>query len=97
MISTVMLRTFSECPRGMSPRRPNRHEVATKFLVRVEQWAAKTKKQQREHKLRTDLRSDLWGIGEDRVQKDLDDFRNGIVRLCRPVVNREFKAKAWPE
>jgi hypothetical protein len=29
----------------------------------------------------------------DRVQKKLDDFKNGIATLCRPIVNREFKLK----
>ena len=29
--------------------------------------------------------------GGDRVQKKLDAFKDGIVRLCRPIVDREFK------
>jgi len=44
--------------------------------------------------LRKQFRSDLWGGGkDDRVQADLDEFRAGIVRLCRPVVDREFRVK----
>lgn len=32
--------------------------------------------------------------GEDRVQRNVDAFRDSIVRLCRPIVDREFKVKA---
>jgi len=30
----------------------------------------------------------------DRVQNKLDEFKNGIISLCRPVVDREFKVTA---
>jgi hypothetical protein len=47
---------------------------------------------QDDYNLRVQMRKDLWGHGDnDRVQADLDEFRAGIVRLCRPVVDREFR------
>jgi hypothetical protein len=30
----------------------------------------------------------------DRVQNKLDEFKNGIISLCRPVVDKEFKVTA---
>lgn len=56
-------------------------------------------------KLRNRLEADMWSgmaavyseeelPGGDRVQKNVDAFRDGIVRLCRPIVDREFKVKA---
>jgi hypothetical protein len=46
-----------------------------------------------DHNLRVQMRNGLWGSsdGHDRVKIDLEAFRNGIVRLCRPVVDHEFK------
>jgi hypothetical protein len=46
-----------------------------------------------DHNLRIQLGNDLWGSmdGRDRVEIDLQAFRDGIVRLCRPVVDQEFK------
>jgi hypothetical protein len=44
--------------------------------------------------LRIQLRDDLWGTartGKDRVKEDLEAFRTGIIHLCKPVVDREFK------
>ncbi len=43
-------------------------------------------------KLSTQLRNDLWGISRetDRVEKSLEDFRKGVERMCKPVVDREF-------
>jgi hypothetical protein len=45
------------------------------------------------HNLRLQLMNDLWGSmdGNDRVEIDLQAFRNGIVRLCRPVVDQKLK------
>lgn len=48
------------------------------------------------------MEADIWpGMGDvypeeelpggDRVQKKLDTFKNGIINLCRPIVDREFK------
>ena len=53
---------------------------------------------------RTRMEADIWsGMGDvypeeelpggDRVQKKLEAFKNGVVKLCRPIVDREFKAK----
>jgi hypothetical protein len=55
-------------------------------------------------KRRTQMEADIWfGMGDvypkeelpegDRVQKRLDAFKGGIVKLCRPIVDREFKLK----
>jgi len=51
---------------------------------------------------KTRMEADIWpGMGDvypeeelpggDRVQKKLDTFKNGIINLCRPIVDREFK------
>jgi hypothetical protein len=43
--------------------------------------------------LKRQLRTDLWGDGStdvDRVQVCLDEFKGGIERVCKPVVDREF-------
>jgi len=43
--------------------------------------------------LQKQMRIDLWGGGSndtDRVQRSLDEFRKGIERVCKPVVDREF-------
>jgi hypothetical protein len=56
-------------------------------------------------KLRTRLEADMWSgmaavhseeelPGGDRVQRNVNAFRDGIVKLCRPIVDREFKVKA---
>jgi hypothetical protein len=39
------------------------------------------------------MRNDLWGGDDknDRVKSELEGFVQGIVRLCRPVVDHEFK------
>lgn len=38
------------------------------------------------------LRGDIWGTQDaDRVQIQLDRFREGLEKLCRPVVDRNFK------
>ncbi len=49
---------------------------------------------QDDRQLRVQLRNDLWGAGSgrpDRVEEDLEAFRKGIVRLCRPAVDHGFK------
>jgi hypothetical protein len=47
-----------------------------------------------DHNLRVQMRNDLWGSadGTDRVETDLKAFCDGIVRLCRPVVDHEFRS-----
>jgi hypothetical protein len=43
--------------------------------------------------LHRQLRTDLWGGGSndrDRVQENLDAFRRGIERVCKPVVDRKL-------
>jgi hypothetical protein len=43
-------------------------------------------------KLGLQLRNDLWGGRKemDRVGQSLDAFREGIEKVCKPVVDREF-------
>lgn len=46
-------------------------------------------------KHREELRAYLWGNaqGDDRVSLNLVNFRKGIERLCRPVIDRTFKER----
>jgi hypothetical protein len=55
-------------------------------------------------RLRTRGEADIWSGMEDvypaeelpegdRVKRLVEAFRDGIVRLCRPVVDREFKVE----
>jgi hypothetical protein len=77
-------------------------KVAAQMLMRPD-FARSDGRENR--KLRTRLEADIWSNmaavyseeelpGGDRVQRNVDAFRDGIVRLCRPIVDREFKVKA---
>lgn len=78
-------------------------QVSAQLLMRRPEsgapWSEATQKRL------TRMEADIWsGMGDvypeeelpggDRVQKKLDAFKDGIVRLCRPIVDREFKEKA---
>jgi hypothetical protein len=46
-----------------------------------------------DYNLRVQLRHDLWGgVGGDRVEARLRNFRDGIERKCRPTIDRGFKS-----
>lgn len=74
-------------------------QVSAQMLMRRPepgvQWTEAASKQ------RTRMEADIWsGMGDaypedelpggDRVQKKLDTFKNGIEKLCRPIVDHEF-------
>jgi hypothetical protein len=74
-------------------------QVAAQMLMRPDFGALVTEES---IKRRNQMEADIWsGLGDvypeeelpggDRVQKNLNAFKDGIVRLCRPIVDREFK------
>jgi hypothetical protein len=67
-------------------------QVASKTLA-FEMPLDPVRESKDDHQLRVQLRNDLWGSADDsdRVNKDLQEFRDGVTRLCRPVVDHEFK------
>jgi hypothetical protein len=76
-------------------------QVAAQMLMRRDFGDAPTDQNLR---MRTRMEADIWlGIGDvypreelpegDRVQRNLNAFKDGIVKLCRPIVDREFKVK----
>jgi hypothetical protein len=71
--------------------------VAARMLMRRERGDWSEEKMRR----RTQLEADIWsGYGDvydkdelpegDRVQKKLDEFKDGVIEICRPIVDREF-------
>ncbi len=64
-------------------------QVASQTLT----WDAPPSNTEDNRVLHRQLRTDLWGGGSndvDRVQLCLDEFRGGIERVCKPVVDREY-------
>jgi hypothetical protein len=47
--------------------------------------------------LANQLKADLWGeaFAEDRVERNLEEFRKGIEKLCKPVVDRELHTEGY--
>lgn len=68
-------------------------QVASKTLA-FEMPLNPVRESEDDRRLRGQLVNDLWGTGTrggDRVEDDLRAFRQGIIRLCRPVVDHEFR------
>jgi hypothetical protein len=73
-------------------------QVSAQSLMRPERGEWTSERQKR----RTQMEADVWtGLGDvhsqeelpegDRVKKRLDAFKERIVKVCRPIVDREFK------
>lgn len=72
-------------------------EVAAQMLARQTNDA----EERADRKLTEQLRADIWDQGNfqpelNRVGQKLGEFREGIERLCRHVIDRQYGAKARP-